>query len=1077
MSKFFVNRPIFAWVVALFIVFAGLLSLTQLPVEQYPSVSAPTIRIQTVYPGASAEDHEQAVLSVIEREMNGIEGLDYMTASASNNGSGSLSLTFRSGTDEDIAQVNVQNRLQQAQSRLPTSVTRNGISVTKSTSNMLMVVSLFAEDGYKNLDQVSISDYAVRNVVPELQRVKGVGAVQQFGAESAMRIWVDPKKLQGFGLSINDVSNAISAQNIQIPAGGIGELPANEGQLIAASLNVSGQLSRKEEFENIVVSSKADGSTVRMRDVARVEEGMQNYATQARTNGKTSAAMGVQLSTSGNAVETAKLIKERMAQLERYFPEGLKWEIPYDTSIFINISINKVISTLIEAMVLVFIVMFLFLQNIRYTIIPTIVVPVSLLGAVAVMQPLGMSINVLTMFAMVLVIGIVVDDAIVVVENVERIMDEEKLTPYQATVKSMGQISAAIFGITVVNIVVFLPMAFFSGATGAIFRQFALVMALSIGFSGFLALTFTPALCATILKPISHHGEKRGLFGFINRFINRLTNFYAWSVEKFIGIRYALMVIFLGICLAVVYMFNRLPSSFLPDEDQGFLMSVIQLPPGATAESTMKVLKDIEGIVKGFPEVQNIIAIQGFSFMGQGQNMAMAFISLKDWSLRTKPQEGAKILSGRMMGEFLGKLRGATVFALSPPAIPSLGTSSGFNVVIQDRGGAGHEALVAARNQLMGELMKNSSLFTDVRPGGLEDAPQLRLKIDRDKLYAQGLTMTSVSNVLAVNLGSSYINDYPNRGRLQRVTVQAEATARMQPEDVLNLMVVNNQGKQVPISSFATIGWEYGPLSTDRYNGYSSMSLSGAAAAGKSTGEAMAEIEQLAKKLPTGFGIEWTGLSLEEQRAGNQQLYVYGATVLVIFLCLAALYESWSIPMAVLLVLPLGVLGAVGGVLGRSWFNLTMTLMFAGQQAARYAEQFANDIYFRVGMITVMGLNAKNAILIIEFAKELQESGKNLISSTIEACRLRFRPILMTSLAFILGVVPLYLSSGASSASQRAIGTSVFWGMTVGTFLGLLFIPMFFIVVRSIFKGGNGVKDKHAPPANLAKPAALEPNQ
>ena len=1060
MSKFFINRPIFAWVVALFIIFAGLLALNNLPIEQYPSISAPTIRLQTTYPGASAETHEEAVLSIIEKQMNGIEGLDYMSASASNNGSGSLSLTFRSGTDEDVAQINVQNRLSQAEASLPDSVKRYGVTVTKSTSNMLMVVSLFAEDGAEHLDQIAISDYTVRNIVPELQRVKGVGAVQMFGAESAMRIWLSPEKLQGYGLSANDVAAAIQSQNMQIPAGSIGAQPADEGQTITATLNVSGQLTSVGEFENIVVASKPDGSTVRIKDVGRVELGLESYASQARTNGKISAAMGIQLSSTGNAVETARLIKERMNELQNYFPEGLDWNIPYDTSIFINISINKVIHTLLEAIALVFIVMFLFLQNIRYTLIPTIVVPVSLLGAIAVMAPLGMSINVLTMFAMVLVIGIVVDDAIVVVENVERLMAEEKLSPRAATVASMGQISSAIFGITVVNIVVFLPMAFFSGATGAIFRQFALVMALSIGFSGLLALTFTPALCATLLKPINHeHGEKRGFFGWFNRLITALTNFYGRSVQKFIKIRYLMMVVYLGLCGAAAYVFRQLPSSFLPDEDQGFLMSVVQLPSEATAERTLHVLGDMEKIVTALPEVKNIIAIQGFSFFGNGQNMGMAFISLQDWAERPKPDQSALVLSKKLMGAFLSQLRGATVFALSPPSIPSLGTSSGFNFVIQDRGGAGHNALVAARNQLMGAMMQRSDLFGEVRPSGLEDAPQLRLNIDRNKVYAQGLNMSSVASVLATNLGSNYVNDYPNRGRLQRVTVQADARARMQPEDVLRLNVVNNRGEQVPFSSFATIDWEYGPLQAERYNGYSSLSLSGSAASGKSTGEAMATISELAKALPTGFGIEWTGLSLEEQRAGNQQLYVYGATVLVVFLCLAALYESWSIPFAVLLVLPLGVLGAAGGILGRSLFNLKMIIAFAGPQFAAMAEKFSNAIYFPVGMITVMGLNAKNAILIIEFAKEQQEAGRDVIASAIEACKLRFRPIMMTSLAFILGVVPLYVASGASSASQRAIGTSVFWGMSVGTFLGLLFIPLFFVVVRSLFKG------KTKPPA------------
>lgn len=1059
MSKFFINRPVFAWVVAMFIIFLGLLSLKNLPVEQYPSIGAPTINVTTIYPGASAKLHEESVLSVIEREMNGIEGLDYMKASAGANGMGSLSLTFRSGTDKDVAQINVQNRIKQAEARLPESVKQNGIAVSESTTNMLMVVSISPKDGVE-FSEIEMNDYAVRNIVPELQRIKGVGTVQQFGAESSMRIWLNPEKLRGYGLNASDVASALRTQNMQIASGGIGSLPALEGQMFSASVNVSGQLSTVEEFENVVVKSTTNGSTVRLRDVARVEVGQQAYDATARTNGKVSMAMGIQLSTTGNAVETAALVKQRMQELERFLPEGLEWNIPYDTSLFINISIKKVIGTLLEAIALVFVVMLLFLQNLRYTLIPTIVVPISLLGAIALMMPLGMSINVLTMFAMVLVIGIVVDDAIVVVENVERLMAEERLTPYQATIKSMGQISSAIIGITVVNVVVFLPMAFFDGATGAIYRQFALVMASAITFSGFLALTLTPALCATLLKPVAHH-EPKGFFGWFNRKLKALTDKYERTLGKALRIPYSMMVIYIGICIGAGYIFTKLPSSFLPDEDQGFVMSVVQLPAGASAERTLETLDEITEIVRGMPEVQNMIAIQGFSFFGAGQNMGMAFISLKDWEERPGFGASALVVSRKMMGEFLTKLRGATVFALSPPSIPALGTSSGFNLILQDRAGAGHEALTNARNQLMGMMMSKPESFTEIRPGGLADAAQLRLHINRDAAHAQGVSMANIAQVLATNLGSAYINDYPNNGRLQRVTMQADANARMQEDDILNLNVTNNQGQAVPLSTIASTSWEMGPLQAERYNGYPSMGLSGAAAAGKSTGEAMAEIEELAKALPAGFAIEWTGLSLEEQRAGDQQMYVYLATVLVIFLCLAALYESWSIPFAVLLVVPLGVLGVAAGVLGRTTFNYQLLLQFAGEQVAQMAERFSNDIYFQIGMITVMGLNAKNAILIIEFAKELQESGMERVQAAIHAAKLRFRPILMTSLAFILGVVPLYIASGASSASQRAIGTSVLWGMTIGTLLGLIFIPIFFAVVRKMFPNTR-VLDKYA---------------
>ncbi|MFC0035031.1 efflux RND transporter permease subunit [Cardiobacterium valvarum] len=1053
MSKFFINRPVFAWVVAIFIVIAGLLALQRLPVEQYPNVSAPKITVRVSYPGASAAEIEESVLSIMEREMNGIDGLDYMQATADASGSGELALTFVSGTDEDIAQVNVQNAVSQVTSRLPGTVTQNGITVGKQSANFLMVVSLQRSEN-SSLTVREMSDYAQRNIVPELQRIDGVGGVRLFGAETSMRIWLNPEKLRGYNLSAADVSAAVAAQNRSIPTGSLGSLPALPGQSFSAVINVPGQLRNVAEFENIVLKSTEGGATVRLKDVARVELGQESYMASARLNGEPTTGMAVQLSNSGNAVAVAKAVKARMAELQKYFPEGMHWSAPYDTSTFVSLSIEQVLHTLLEAMVLVFIVMFLFLQNLRYTLIPAIVVPISLMGAVALMAPLGLSINVLTMFAMVLVIGIVVDDAIVVVENVERLMAEEKLTPYQATRKSMGQISSAIVGITLVNIVVFLPMAFMSGSTGAIYRQFSLVMAGSIGFSGFLALTLTPALCATMLKPVrDDHHEKRGFFGWFNRAVKAATHAYEATVAKCIRISYLMFVIYLGVGAGAAFLFLRLPTSFLPNEDQGFVIASLQLPTGATAERTIEKLKEMEAVAKGIPEIENMFAVQGFSFSGSGQNMGISFIILKDWKERTRPDQSASAISGKLIGGFMG-IRDATIFALSPPAIPSLGTSSGFDLMLEDRGGAGHAALLAARNQLMGMAMQKKDIIGQIRPSGLEDAPQLRIDINRDAAYAQNVTISSIANILGTNFGSAYINDFPNNGRLQRVTVQADAGTRMQEEGLKSLDIPNTTGGQVPLESIASFAWEQGQMQATRYNGYPAMQLSGEAATGQSSGDAMNTMVELTKALPPGFALEWTGLALEEQRAGDQQMYVLGFSLLAVFLCLAALYESWSIPFAVILVVPLGILGATGGIFSRNWFNTQM----AGQNA----ELFANDVYLKVGLITIIGLTVKNAILIIEFAKDLQEGGKTRIQAALQAAHLRFRPIVMTSLAFILGVVPLYFASGASSASQRAIGTSVFWGMSIGTFLGLVMIPIFFVLVRKLFPGKLGVHDKYA---------------
>jgi len=1029
MARFFIDRPIFAWVIALFILVLGGVSITQLPVSQYPPVAPPAIVITAIYPGASAQTLEDSVLAVVEQEMNGAPGLIYVESVAQANGSGTITLSFAPGTNADLAQVEVQNRLGRATPRLPSAVQQQGVRVDKARSNFLLFTILSSTN--PAYDPIALGDYAARNVLPELQRLPGVGQAQLFGTERAMRIWIDPAKLLGLNLSSADVLAAVRAQNAQVPAGSIGELPNIAGQGIAATVVVSGQLGTVQQFGNVVLRANTDGSTVRLKDVARIELGAQSYATTARLNGKPSTGIGVQLSPTGNALATAAAVRAKMDELKRYFPEGMSYAIPYDSSRFVKISITEVVITLLEAVALVFVVMYVFLQNFRYTIIPTIVVPVALLGTFGVLLALGFSINVLTMFGMVLVIGIVVDDAIVVVENVERIMSEEGLPPLQATRKAMGQISGAIVGVTVVLISVFVPLAFFAGSVGNIYRQFSVVMVASIGFSAFMALSLTPALCATLLKPVQagHHLERKGFFGWFNRGFKRTSQGYESLVARMLRQALRYLVIYAAIIGVVVWVYLRLPSSFLPAEDQGNMIVNVQLPPGATQERTRAVMEQVEAFILKQPEVESMVAVLGFSFSGQGQNAALAFVTLKDWDQRRKPENSAQALAGRAFGALMG-VRDAFIFPLSPPPIPELGQASGFNFRLQDRSGAGHDALVAARNQLLG-MASQSKILAQVRPDGLEDAPQLQIDIDRDKAAALGVDFGSISASIGTALGSAYVNDFPSAGRLQRVVVQADAPARMQPEDLLRLTASNNRGQPVPLSAFASTRWVTGAMQTVRYNGYPAMRIGGGAAPGYSTGDAMAEMEQLAAKLPAGFGFEWTGISREEKIAGNQALVLYGFAILAVFLCLAALYESWSIPFAVILVVPLGVLGVV------------LATLFRG---------YANDVYFQVGLITIIGLSAKNAILIIEFAKDLQAQGKSAIDAALEAAHIRFRPILMTSLAFILGVMPLFLASGAGSASQRAIGTGVVGGMVTAVLLSVLFVPLFFVVVRRFFK-------------------------
>ena len=1030
MARFFIDRPIFAWVIALFILVLGAVAIRQLPIAQYPTVAPPSIVLTAVYPGASAQTLEESVISVIEQEMNGSPGLIYMESVSQASGVGTLTLTFESGTDPSLAQVDVQNRLSRAAPRLPAAVTQQGVRVDKARANFLLFTILVSDN--PRYDPIALGDYASRTVLPELQRLPGVGQAQLFGTERAMRIWIDPAKLVGFNLGAADVNAAIRAQNAQVASGTIGELPNISGQGISATVVVPGQLNTIEQFGNIALRSNVDGSTVRLRDVARIELGARDYGTSARLNGKPSTGIGVQLSPTGNALATATLVRERMQQLSRYFPPGVRYDIPYDSSRFVSISIRQVVETLVEAVILVFLVMYLFLQNIRYTLIPTIVVPVALMGSFGVLFALGYSINVLTMFGMVLAVGILVDDAIVVIENVERIMSEEGLSPRQATRKAMGQITSALVGITVTLVSVFVPMAFFPGSVGSIYRQFSVVMVSSMLFSVFLALSLTPALCATFLKPIEagHKHEKGGPFGWFNRGFARTTRRYEGLVAKLLRRSGRFMLLFAVLVGVVAWLFLRLPGSFLPNEDQGYIIVNVQLPPGATQERTLAVMKRAEDFMLKQPEVDKMVSVLGFSFSGTGQNAALAFVPLKPWDERKGAEHSAAALAGRAFGALSG-IRDAFIFAISPPSIPELGNATGFTFRLQDRAGNGHAALLAARNQLLG-MASQSKVLAGVRPEGLEDAPQVQIDIDRDRASALGVPFDAINAALSTTLGSAYVNDFPNAGRLQRVIVQADAPARMQPDDLLRINVLNTQGRPVALSAFATTKWITGPVQTVRYNGYPTMRISGDAAPGSSTGEAMTEMERLAEQLPAGFGFEWTGQSREERLAGSQATLLLGFSLLAVFLCLAALYESWTVPVAVLLVVPLGVLGAVLGATFRD---------------------MPNDVFFKVGLIAVIGLSAKNAILIIEFAKDLQAQGKGLVEATLEACHLRFRPILMTSIAFILGVLPLVVSTGAGSASQRAIGTGVMGGMIAATVLAVFFVPVFFVVVRSLFKG------------------------
>ncbi|HYG44843.1 MAG TPA: efflux RND transporter permease subunit [Bordetella sp.] len=1048
MPQFFIERPIFAWVVALFILLAGLLAIPNMPISQYPDVAPPAITITATYPGASAKEVAESVTSIIEDQLNGAKGLLYYESVSDSYGQSQITATFAPGTDPDLAQVDVQNRVSNVSAQLPGAVNQQGINYEQTSAGFLLIVTLSSTDG--TLDQTALADYITRNVQNPVSRVPGVGQFQLFAAPRAMRIWIDPDKLVGFNLSASDVNAAISRQNLLISAGSMGAPPNPPSQRSTATVIVNGQLSTVEAFGNIVLRANTDGSSVRMRDVARIEVGADNYQFGARLNGKPTAAFAIVLSPDANALATAEGVRAQMESLSQYFPGNIKYAIPYDTAPYVKVSIEQVVHTLGEAMVLVFLVMFLFLQNVRYTLIPALVVPVAMLGAFAVMLALGFSINVLTMFAMVLAIGILVDDAIVVVENVERIMATEGLPPKEATKKAMPQISGAIVGITLVLVTVFLPLAFMSGSVGVIYRQFSVAMAVSIFFSAFLALTFTPALCATILKPVpkGHHVDKKGFFGWFNRRFDATTHSYQNWVARMLHKGGRMMLFFLLLVVLLGWLYLRLPSSFLPEEDQGYVVSNIELPTGASANRTLEVMQQVEQYFMALPTVENIIAVQGYSFNGNGLNAAIAFTTLKPFSQRTEPQDSAGAIAFAAFQKQLMGIHDAQVFTLVPPAISSLGNASGFDFRLQDRANAGSEALAQATAQLMGLAMK-SPVLSQVRITGLGEGPQLDLTIDRDKAAALGVDFDAAATLLSTALGSAYIDKFPNMGRMQNIWVQAEARHRMQVDDILRMNVNNKEGGMVPLSSFVSAKWTQGPVQVVRYNSYESMRIGGDAAPGYTTGEAMAEMESLMTQLPAGFGYEWNGLSYQERQAGNQAPILMGLSLLVVFLVLAALYESWAIPLSVMLVVPLGMLGAVAlvSVLGMS-----------------------NDVYFQVGMITVIGLAAKNAILIVEFAKDQHARGMGLYEATIEAARLRFRPILMTSLAFILGVIPLAIATGAGAASQRAVGIGVLGGMLAATPFAVIFVPTFFVVVLSLFKTkprllGNELKEFEAEQA------------
>ncbi len=1033
LAKFFIDRPIFAWVIALLILLAGGLSLGKLPISAYPAVAPPQISVNVAYPGASSRVVEDAAVILIEQQLNGIEHLLYME-SASEVGTGTITLTFEAGTNLDVASVETQNRIKRTEPRLPVEVQRAGITVTKSARNYLMFVSLISPD--KSLDNVALGSYAATNVLDHLLRVPGVGEARLFGTEYSMRIWLKADRLYAYNLTPGEVSKAVSAQNAQLAIGELGQLPASPGQQMNAVIVTKGKLTTAEEFGNIVVRANPDGSSVRLRDVARVELGAEDYSIAARLDGQPASSIAIRLTPNANALETANAIKAKMQELSKQFPKGVAWVIPYDTSKFIQVSVHEVVVTLLIALLLVFLVMYLFLGSLRATFIPAIVVPVALTGALVGLYFFGYSINILTLFAMVLAIGIVVDDAIVVVENVERIMAEEGLPPREATRKAMGQIFNAIIAISVVLSAVFIPMIFFGGSVGVIYRQFAITLLLTMVFSVLMALTLTPALCATLLRPMNEGTHQKGFFGWFNRTFKRSTALYQHGVGRALKWTFQSLGIYGAIVAAMVVLLMYLPTGFLPAEDQGYFISIVQLPPGASTERTKEVISQVEQYYLKQPEVEHVIGVLGFSFFGRGQNAAITFVTLKSWDERTKPGSDADSVVGRAFGA-LSRIKQAFIFPTNVPPIPELGAVGGFDFRLQDRSGSGRDKLLEVRNMALGMASKDSALM-GVRPQGQEPAPQLMLEVNRLKAQALGIDLADLNETLQSALGTAYINDFVRQGRVLRVQMQAEPVTRSTIAQVLRLPVRNKSGGMVPLAEFCTPRWTVALPKLDRYNGMPAMQIAGNPAPGRSTGEAMLAMEKTASQLPPGFGFEWSGISAEERLSGNQALMLFGLSVIVVFLSLSALYESWSIPFAVLLVVPVGVLGALLAVWGRGLHD---------------------DVYFKVGLIVIIGLAAKNAILIIEFARDLQHKGHGLIEATIEACRLRLRPILMTSIAFMFGVLPLVISSGAGANSRHALGTGVLGGMLAATALAIFLIPVFFVAVRRVFPGkhnGNG---------------------
>ena len=1058
MSRFFIDRPIFAWVLAILVMLIGVISVVNLPIEQYPRIAPPTVSVSATYPGANAQTVEYSVVQVIEQRMKGLDGLMYMSSSSSSNGGASVTLTCENGTDPDTAQVQVQNKLQAAMSSLPESVQRQGVNVNKSSSSFLMVQAFISEDG--SMDRADIADYINSNVLDSISRVEGVGEVQVFGSSYAMRIWLDPARLRSYNMVPSDVVNAVRAQNAQVSAGQLGQAPADtDQQVINATVSVQSYLQTPEEFKDILLKTDTSGAQVRLGDVADVEIGSENYSVNSLYNGQEAAGLGISLAAGANALETREAVGARMAELETNFPAGLSSVVPYDTTPFVKLSIEQVVNTLIEAIVLVFIVMFIFLQNWRATIIPTLAVPVVLLGTFAVLHIAGFSINVLRMFAMVLSIGLLVDDAIVVVENVERILEENPdISVKDATIQSMGEISKVVIGIALILSAVFVPMAFFGGSTGVIYRQFSITLITSMALSAMVALIFTPALCVTLLKRGKSHEkgsteQQKGFFGWFNRGFFKLSRSYENFVGKSIRFKWLYLIGYAAIIGIMAVVFLRIPGSFLPEEDQGIMFTLVQLPAGSTLDETQDVLDKVRNYydTQETDNIASVFTIAGFSFAGQGQNMGLAFVRLSDWEERSGDENTAQAVADRAMGYFFTQLNEAQVFAIVPPAITELGNASGFDLMLQDVGNLGHEGLLEARNMLLGMAAQNENV-AGVRPNGQEDAPQLKVNINQEQAAAYGLSLGSINSVISTAWGSSYINDFIDRGRIKRVYVQGEASSRTNPDDIGKWYVRGETGNMVSFDAFSSSEWQSGSPRLTRYNSLPSMNIQGNAAPGLSTGEAMSAMENMISQLPEGIGYEWTGLSLEEQKSGSQAPMLYALSILVVFLCLAALYESWSIPFSVLLVIPLGVLGAV---------------IFT------WLRGFANDIYLQVGLLTVVGLSAKNAILIIEFAKEHQEEGYSLREAVMTAARQRLRPIIMTSLAFGIGVVPLAIATGAGSGSQTAIGTSVVGGVVSATLLGIFFIPMFYIWVRGMFpyKGneahnGKGDDDDNHPSGN-----------